>query len=52
MFISMSTSGMSLQEMEEGFAMINLDEEEQGGITYEENTGELSEIDARWCLVG
>ncbi|KAK1372281.1 hypothetical protein POM88_028474 [Heracleum sosnowskyi] len=37
--------------MEEGFAMISLEEGEQGGISYEENAGELSEIDTRWCLV-
>ncbi|KAK1399419.1 hypothetical protein POM88_009282 [Heracleum sosnowskyi] len=39
-------------EMDEGFAMISLNEEEQDGLIYEENVGELSEIDTRWCLVG
>lgn len=41
-----------IQEMEASFARFKLDDEEEGGISYEENTEELSEIDVRWCLVG
>ncbi|KAK1374639.1 hypothetical protein POM88_030832 [Heracleum sosnowskyi] len=59
----MASWGDNLQEMEENFAMISLEEEEQGGITYEENAGELSEIDthprrrshsigSRWLRMG
>lgn len=40
----------SIQEMEESMAMIGLEEEEDGGLIYEEN--ELSDIDVRWCLLG
>lgn len=38
--------------MEEAFAKIQIEEEEQGGLSYENETEELSEIDTRWCLVG
>ncbi|XP_074352285.1 uncharacterized protein LOC141691445 [Apium graveolens] len=48
----MATKKDNLKAMEESFAMISLEEEEQGGITYEENAEDLSEIDMRWCLVG
>lgn len=41
-----------LQEMEEEFSMITLEDEESGGITYDENDEDLSEIDTKWCLVG
>lgn len=41
-----------IQEMEEAFAKIQIEEEEQGGLSYENETEELSEIDTRWCLVG
>lgn len=44
--------GNTLQAMEEEFAMISIAEEEQGGLTYDEQGEELSEIDVRWCLVG
>lgn len=39
-------------EMEKGFAMLSLEDEEQGGLMYEGDTEDLSEIDTRWCLVG
>lgn len=42
----------TIQEMEEEFTMISIEDEEQGGITCEENADSLSEIDTRWCLVG
>lgn len=48
----MDTEKDSVKAMEESFAMISLEEEEQGGITYEENVEDLSEIDTRWCLIG
>lgn len=32
--------------------MIRLEDEEDGGLIYEENAQELSEIYIRWCLVG
>lgn len=41
-----------IQEMEETFAMVSIEDEEHGGIVYEENTESLSEIDTRRCLVG
>lgn len=40
------------QEMEEAFANIRLEEEEHGGLCYENAEEDLSEIDTRWCLVG
>lgn len=36
-----------LQEMEESFSRFSIKEEEQGGISYEETTEELSDIDLR-----
>lgn len=42
-----------VREMEESFAKIQIEDEEEGGIMYEGITEEvLSEIDVRWCLVG
>lgn len=41
-----------MQEMEEQFAMVTIEDEEQGGILYVENEEVTSEIDLRWCLVG
>ncbi|KAK1366218.1 hypothetical protein POM88_041779 [Heracleum sosnowskyi] len=38
--------------MEEEFVMISIEDDEQCGIIYEENTESLSEIDTHWCLVG
>lgn len=42
----------AMEEMEEGMAMISLEGEEEGGLVYEENESELSDIDVRWCLIG
>ncbi|KAK1400198.1 hypothetical protein POM88_010061 [Heracleum sosnowskyi] len=41
-----------VKEMEEAFAKVHLEEEDQGGLSYENTPDELSEIDTRWCLVG
>ncbi|KAK1370743.1 hypothetical protein POM88_036835 [Heracleum sosnowskyi] len=41
----------TLEEMEASFASFKMDDEE-GGISYENNTEDLSEIDVRWCLIG
>lgn len=41
-----------MKSMEEEFAMVSIEDEEQGGIVYEEDAGDLNEIDTRWCLVG
>lgn len=48
----MATQRNEIMEMEEAFNKITIEEEEQGGIEYEENTESLSEIDTHWCLVG
>lgn len=42
----------TMQELEEEFSMISIEEEELGGITYGENDEDLSEMDTRWCIVG
>lgn len=34
------------------FARIQIENEEDGGLMYEEPSESLSEIDVRWCLVG
>lgn len=47
----MGTQG-SLQELEENFAMITIEDEEHGGLEYDGGAEELREIDMRWCLVG
>ncbi|XP_074352489.1 uncharacterized protein LOC141691618 [Apium graveolens] len=42
-----------VREMEDNFANIRLEDEEEGGLMYEGEEGEVSsEIDVRWCLVG
>lgn len=49
----MSDSNRDLREMEESFATVILEDEEEGVLVYEGVTEEvLSEIDVRWCLVG
>ncbi|XP_074342621.1 uncharacterized protein LOC141680236 [Apium graveolens] len=48
----MARSDRAIQKLEEALAMVSLEEEEQGGLNYEDTTEELSEIDDRWCLVG
>lgn len=40
------------KEMEEAFASIQIEDEEHGGLNYENDVEDLSEIDLRWCLVG
>lgn len=49
---SMAGQRSAVQEMEEEFAMICIEDEEQGGLQYEGEGEDLSEIDVRWCLVG
>lgn len=41
-----------LEEMDEAFATIQTEDEESGGISYENATEDLSEIKTKWCLVG
>ncbi|KAK1380220.1 hypothetical protein POM88_026964 [Heracleum sosnowskyi] len=48
----MANNREAIQAMEERMAMIRLEDEEEGGLIYEENAEELSDIDVRWCLVG
>lgn len=48
----MAGQSSTLHEMKEDFAMISLEDEERGGLLYEGDTKDLSEIDTRWCLVG
>lgn len=43
---------MYLQEMKEAFASIQIEDEEQGGLNYENNAEDIREIYTRWCLVG
>ena len=47
----MARGDKSIQEMEEAFALVNIDEE-HGGINYGGTTDDLSDINTRWCLVG
>lgn len=42
----------AMQEMEDVFSTIRIEDEEQGGLMYGENAEDLGEIDTRWCLVG
>lgn len=49
--LAMVSQHDAMNEMEEGFAMISVEDEEQGGLTYDENEEGLSEIDTKWCLV-
>ena len=48
----MNTQRAYTQEMEEAFASIQLEDEEQEGLNYENNVEDLTEIDTGWCLVG
>lgn len=48
----MSRQKEAIKEMEEAFATIQLEDEEYGGLNYENNAEDLSESDTRWCLVG
>lgn len=45
--INMANQRNDFKEMEEAFNMITIEDEEQGGLVYEENTESLSEIDTR-----
>ncbi|KAL8098348.1 hypothetical protein AgCh_031201 [Apium graveolens] len=38
--------------MEEAFASIQIEDEENGGLNYENVSKDLSEINTRWCLIG
>ncbi|XP_074373435.1 uncharacterized protein LOC141713759 [Apium graveolens] len=42
----------TLQEMEEAVAAIQIEDEEYGGLSYENDNEVLNKIDTRWCLVG
>ncbi|KAK1383073.1 hypothetical protein POM88_020808 [Heracleum sosnowskyi] len=46
----MTTYRTAVEEMEVSFANIRIEEEEEGGLIYEEENEDLSEIDLRWCL--
>lgn len=48
----MANSSDPVQQMEHDFARIRLEDEEDGGLMYEVNQEDLSEIDTHWCLVG
>lgn len=37
--------------MEERFVMVNIEDEEQSGLSYEDTSEEIGKIDVRWCLV-
>lgn len=41
-----------IQEMEEAFVRIQIEEKEQGWLCCENEAEELSDIDTRWCLLG
>ncbi|XP_062099844.1 uncharacterized protein LOC133805696 [Humulus lupulus] len=43
---------MSMKESEERYSMINLEEENEGGISYDSVENDGSGVDTRWCLVG
>lgn len=38
--------------MKEAFSSIQIEDEENGGLNYENVSEDLSEIDTRWCLIG
>ncbi|KAK1380064.1 hypothetical protein POM88_026808 [Heracleum sosnowskyi] len=38
--------------MEEAFAAIQIEDEEYGGLSYENDNEDLSEMEMRWCLTG
>lgn len=47
----MDKGKLPVQEMEEAFARIQIEGEDQG-LCYENDAEDLSDIDTRWCLVG
>lgn len=48
----MAVRNDQIREMEESPARIRIEEEDEGGLVYEEEVEDLSKIDVRWCLVG
>ncbi|WOG96250.1 hypothetical protein DCAR_0415584 [Daucus carota subsp. sativus] len=48
----MTESNTAVKEMEDSFALIRIEDEEERGLQYEEQDGVQAEIDMRWCLVG
>lgn len=50
-YVEMAGQRSAIQEMEENFSMIRIEDEELGGLSYEVHEEMLSEIDTRWCLV-
>lgn len=50
----MESQARSMKEIEEKYAPMNLDEEEEGGVEYkgEKEEEEIDIIDMRWCLLG
>lgn len=48
----MTSSRSTMEELEGRYAEIRLEEEEEGGVVYENVEDVTDEIDVRWCLVG
>ncbi|XP_074352931.1 uncharacterized protein LOC141692091 [Apium graveolens] len=48
----MARQERAISEMEESFAKFSMEDEDHGGISYEEDSTIHSEIDTKWCLVG
>lgn len=41
-----------MKEIEDKYETLNIDEEEENGVEYEEEIEETDSIDTRWSLVG
>lgn len=41
-----------MKEIEDKYAALNIKEEDEGGVEYEEEIEETENFDTRWCLVG
>lgn len=41
-----------MKEIEDRYAALNIDEEEDTGVEYEEEIEESDNFDTRWCLLG
>lgn len=41
-----------MKEIEDKYAALNIDAEEEDGVEYEEELKEINNIDTRWSLVG
>lgn len=41
-----------MKEIEDKYAAMNIEEEEENGVEYEDDIVETSNLDTRWCLVG